>query len=137
MSSVTQSCSTLTPWTVAHQAPLSMGFSRREYWSGLPFPPPGDLPDPGIRPASLTSPALAFTSRPPGKPCKSLYPLQKKGPCSGQSAHLAKGCRDDTGPWHPSLTAIGQPAPGQASRNSRMTADLPTVRSTICHSLCK
>ena len=49
----------VTPWTVAHQAPLSMGFSRQEYWSGLPFPPPGDLPDPGIKPASLTSPALA------------------------------------------------------------------------------
>ena len=41
-----------TPWTVAHQAPLSMGFSRQEYWSGLPFPPPGDLPNPGIKPAS-------------------------------------------------------------------------------------
>ena len=37
----------VTPWTVAHQAPLSMGFSRQEYWSGLPFPPPGDLPNPG------------------------------------------------------------------------------------------
>ena len=48
-----------TPWTVAHQAPLSMGFSRREYWSGLPFLPPGDLPDPGIQSASLTSPASA------------------------------------------------------------------------------
>ena len=48
-----------TPWTVAHQAPLSMGFSRQEYWSGLPYPPPGDLPDPGIEPTSLTSPALA------------------------------------------------------------------------------
>ena len=48
-----------TPWTVAHQAPLSMGFSRQEYWSGLPCPPPGDLPDPGIKPASLESPALA------------------------------------------------------------------------------
>ena len=46
----------VTPWTVAHQAPLSMGFSRQEYWSGLPFPSPGDLPDPGIEPAS---PALA------------------------------------------------------------------------------
>ena len=45
-----------TLWTVAHQAPLSMGFSRKEYWSELPFPPPGDLPDPGIEP---TSPALA------------------------------------------------------------------------------
>ena len=49
----------VTPWTVAHQAPLSMGFSRQEYWSGLPFPPPGHLPNPGIEPMSLMSPALA------------------------------------------------------------------------------
>ena len=49
----------VTPWTVACQAPLSMGFSRQKYWSGLPFPVPGDLPDPGIETASLTSPALA------------------------------------------------------------------------------
>ena len=48
-----------TPWTIAHQAPLSMGFSRQEYWSGLPCSPPGDLPNPGIKPASLMSPALA------------------------------------------------------------------------------
>ena len=48
-----------TPGTVACQTPLSMGFSRQEYWSGLPFPPPGDLSDPGIEPASLASPALA------------------------------------------------------------------------------
>ena len=47
------------PWTVACQAPLSMGFSRQDYWSGLPCPPPGDLPDPGFTPASLMSPALA------------------------------------------------------------------------------
>ena len=46
-------------WTVARQAPLSMGFSRQEYWSGLPCPPPEDLPDPGIKPASPKSPALA------------------------------------------------------------------------------
>ena len=45
-------------WMVAYQAPLSMGFSRQKYWSGLPFPPPGDLPDPGIKPTSLMSPAL-------------------------------------------------------------------------------
>ena len=50
-------CATL--WAVARQAPLSMGFFRQEYWSGLPCPLPGDLPDPGIEPASLTSPALA------------------------------------------------------------------------------
>ena len=48
-----------TPWTVAHQAPLPMGFSRQEYWSGLPCPLPGDLPDPGIKPMSLMFPALA------------------------------------------------------------------------------
>ena len=55
-----------TPWTVACQAPLSMGVSRQEYWNGLPCPPPGDLPHPGIEPASLMSPALAgrfFTAR--------------------------------------------------------------------------
>ena len=48
----------VTLWTVAHQASLSMGFARQEYWRGLPCPPPGDCPDPGIEPASLTSPAL-------------------------------------------------------------------------------
>ena len=53
-----QSCLFATLWTVAGQAPLSMGFSRQEYWSGLPCPPPGDLPNPGIQPASLMSPAL-------------------------------------------------------------------------------
>ena len=47
-----------TLWAVAHQAPLSMGFSRQEYWSGLPCPPPRGLPDPGIEPMSLISPAL-------------------------------------------------------------------------------
>ena len=64
-----QSCLTFAALrTVAHQAPLSMGFSRQEYWSGLPCPPPGDLPDPGIEPASLMSPALAdgfFTTSAP------------------------------------------------------------------------
>ena len=52
-----QLCATL--WTIAHQAPLSMGFSRQEYWSALPFPSPGDLPSPGSKPTSFTSPALA------------------------------------------------------------------------------
>ena len=47
-----------SPWTVAHQAPLSTGFSWQEYWNGFPFPPPGDLPEPGIKPMSLVSPAL-------------------------------------------------------------------------------
>ena len=57
---VAKSCLILvTPWTVAHQAPLPIEFPRQEYWSGLLFPPPGDLPDPGIEPMSLTSPTLA------------------------------------------------------------------------------
>ena len=58
----------VTPWTAAHQAPQSMGFSRQEYWSGLPFPSPGDLPDPGIEPGSPALEADALTSEPPGKP---------------------------------------------------------------------
>ena len=55
-----------TPWTVAHQAPPSMEFSRQEYWSGLPFPSPGDLPDPGIEPGSPALQADALPSEPPG-----------------------------------------------------------------------
>ena len=57
-----------TPWTVAYQAPPSMGFSRQECWSGLPFPFPGDLPDPGIEPGSPVLQADALPSEPPGKP---------------------------------------------------------------------
>ena len=59
------------PWTVACQAPLSMGFSRREYWSGLPFPPPGNLPNAGIKPLSPEAPALQvdfLATEPPGRP---------------------------------------------------------------------
>ena len=56
-----------TPWTVAYQASLSMGFSRQEYWSGLPFPSPEDLPDPGIEPGSPALEADALTSELPGK----------------------------------------------------------------------
>ena len=62
-----------TSWTVVHQTLLSMGFPRQEYWNGLPCPPPGDFPDPGIK---LSSPALAggfFTTEPPGKPYVHIY----------------------------------------------------------------
>ena len=62
-------CDSLPPlWTVACQAPLSMGFSRQEYWSELPFPSPGDLPDPGIKPVSPALTGGFFTTEPPGKP---------------------------------------------------------------------
>ena len=59
-----------TPWTAAYQAPLPKGFSRQEYWSGLPFPSPGDLPDPGVEARSPTLQADVLISEPPGKPPK-------------------------------------------------------------------
>ena len=62
----------VTLWTVARQAPLSIGFSRQESWSGLPCPPPGDLPDPGIEPAPPVSLALQVDSLPPEPPRKSI-----------------------------------------------------------------
>ena len=65
---VAKSClSLVTPWTIAHQAPLSVGFPRQEYWSGFPFPSPGDLPDPGIRPASSALAGGFFTTELPRK----------------------------------------------------------------------
>ena len=67
-----------TPWIVAYQAPPSMGFSRQEYWSGLPFPSPGDLPDPGIEPRSPTLQADTLTSEPPGKPLPTVWGYAKQ-----------------------------------------------------------
>ena len=67
-----------TPWTVAHQAPPSMGFSRQEYWSGLPFPSPGNLLDLGIEPRSPALQADALTSEPPGKPTEKSMDGSKK-----------------------------------------------------------
>ena len=69
----------VTLWTVAHQAALSMGFSREEYWGGLPCPPPGNLPNPGIEPVSLMSSALAgrfFTTMSPEKPQYIQYSIE-------------------------------------------------------------
>ena len=78
-------------WTVAHQAPLSMGYSRQEYWSGIPFPSLGDLPNPGIELASPMSPALArkfFTTEPLGKPgCSDLTPVCSMKARSGENVH--------------------------------------------------
>ena len=62
------------PWTVVHQAPLSVGFSRQGYWSGLPCPPPGDLPNRGIEPRSPTLQADSLLSGPPGKPHPCVIP---------------------------------------------------------------
>ena len=73
-SEVVQLCLTLCdPWTVVGQAPPSMGFSRQEYWSGLPFPSPEDLPDPGIKPRSPALQADSLPSEPPGNSCIFKY----------------------------------------------------------------
>ena len=69
----------VTPWPIAYQASPSMGFSRQEYWNGLPSPSPGDLPDPGIEPGSAALEADALTSEPPGKPKSYLRNSQSKG----------------------------------------------------------
>ena len=58
----------MTPWTIAHKAPLFLGFPRQKYWSGLPFPSPGDLPDPRIKPESPVLQMNSLSSKPPGKP---------------------------------------------------------------------
>ena len=67
-----------TPWTAAHQAPLSMGFSRQECWSGLPFPSPGDLPGPGLEPGSPALWADSLPSEPPGKPSSYVIGVQNE-----------------------------------------------------------
>ena len=63
-----QSSNSANPWSVAYQAPLSMGFPRQEYWSALPFPSPGELPDPGIKPVSHSLAGGFFTTKPPRRP---------------------------------------------------------------------
>ena len=68
-----------TPWIIVHQAPSSMGVSREEYWSGLPFPSPGDLLDPGVEPRAPALQADTLTSEPPGKPIPSIATHKQKG----------------------------------------------------------
>ena len=96
-----------TPWTAAHQSPSSLGFSRQEYWTELPFPSPGDLPGPEIEPMSLVSPELAggfFTTESPGKPYhqewseshsvvfNSLRPHGLKSPWNPPGQNTGVGC---------------------------------------------
>ena len=96
-----------TPWTIAYQAPLSMEFSRQAYWSGLPFPSPGDLPDPGIKPGSPTFQADALLSEPPGKPsAQRLFDLDWK-PCPLQANQDQKESKN------PVTCHCGQHIPGQ------------------------
>ena len=101
----------MTPWTVARQAPLSMEFPRQEYWSGLSFPSPGDLPDPGIEPTSWVSPASAggfFTTEP------FLFNSKQMSPFSVfQSRQLTPPTFSK---WNPcSLASMTQQSPGLPS----------------------
>ena len=68
----------MTPWTVAHQACLSLEFSRQKYWSGQPFPSPGDLPNLGIEPGSPTFQAYSLPSEPPGKPSQGSIQIESE-----------------------------------------------------------
>ena len=89
------------PWTVAHKAPLSMGFSRQEYWSGLPCPPPGGLPNPGIEPKSPPLQAVSLPSEPPGKesPCEGTGVLLiRPGTGSLRSRPVQSSCLPGAGP---------------------------------------
>ena len=80
-----------TPWTVAHQAPPSMEFSRQEYWSGLPFPSPGDLPDPGTEPRSPALQADALPSEPPGTHLVLTGAMDLKLSAAAQTSHALNG----------------------------------------------
>jgi len=77
----------VTPWTVAYQAPQSVEFSRQEYWSGLPFPSPGDLPNPGIEPRSPALQADSLPSEPPGK---DLLGIRKSNRVLGNNMSVKK-----------------------------------------------
>ena len=118
-SEVAQSCLTLCdPWTVAYQVPSSMGFSRQECWSGLPFPSPRDLPDPGIEPRSPAFQADALPSEPPGKPYSPTQHKWKKNPPppSRQRAWARLLCRLLTAKSGDYGTLrLGGPGPGTAS----------------------
>ena len=84
-----------TPWTVVHQAPLSMGFSRQEYWSGLPFHSPEDLSDPGIKPGSPALQADSLPSEPPGSQGAKLARGMKVTRTCSSSSGLIKGKQSD------------------------------------------
>ena len=91
-----------TPWTAAHQAPLSMGFSRQEYWSGLPVPSPENLSNPGIEPESLALAGRFFTTVPPGKSLNGLVALKEEEK-SWPSLHFVRTWWENSPHWEPPL----------------------------------
>ena len=131
-----------TPWTGAHQAPLSMGFPRQEYWSALPCPPPRDLPDPGMEPVSPASPALAggfFTTEAPRKPVStnpsahsSTYPLVHHPPPS-----LNHPSTSTPTPAHPASQAASSHHSSTHSSNVYHPRTHPPIIHPLIHpSMC-
>ena len=106
------------PMNCSRQAPLFMRFSSQEYWSGLPFPPPRDFPNPGLKPPPLASPALAggfFSLVPPGKPVNQL--------CACRCCSVAQSCRLFVTPWT---------AARQASLSLTICQSWHKLMSTVC-----
>ena len=144
----------VTPWTVDNQALLSRGLPRQEYWSGLPFPPPGDLPDPGIKCVSPASPALAgrfLTTEPPGKSNvteRGLYPWESWIPdiyppihklgqgSSSPSQNCTYSCKQ-TGTDHAHLLAMQKCcAPGGWVSVSRALQTLGNHKASLMSRSC-
>ena len=96
------------PWTVAQQAPLSMGFPRQEYWSGLPLPSPGDLPDPGIEPVSSALHTDSLPSGPPGKPIQSGQRSKKK---LGDVSYSSKELKSASISLYPQICCVAPSVP--------------------------
>ena len=123
-----------TLWTVAHQAPWAVGFPRQEHWGGLPFPPPGDLSDPGIKTASLALGGGFFTTEPPGKPqdflkrCDIKAALGKQLGFSSaltttQNVGRTEGPHGHPGRGQQRPLQLPRQAPGQGTHTGCKTAD--------------
>ena len=112
-----------TPWTVGHQGPLSMGFSRQGYWSKLPFPSPGDLPNPGTE---LVSPASAdkfFTAEPPGMPTRGYPGFKAIGQSSFCCCSVAQSCLTLCDPMNCSTPGFPSPSPWVAQTHVHRISD--------------
>ena len=130
-SEVAQSCLTLCDlWTVAHQAPPSMGFSRQEYWSGLPFPSPGDLPDPGIEPRSPTLQADTLISAPSRKPLNTEYSLSENLLQRHRTSHPSTNNKDSKGGKEARLKEEGRGARRGGVKGVALQTSSATYRYT-------
>ena len=119
-----------TPWSVTHQALLSMEFSRQDYWSGLPFPPPGDVPKPEVKPASLASPALAgefFIN------CITREVLGLNNLCGCPSLLMVFALPSFLPPSSSTLARLGSPRTVQHSRLDHQAPPQPGSQQVFSH----